>query len=269
MAANKSIADVLLAASAAATQAPRTQRGASLARHLLHWVLGWAGAAALFVGYEHLQLNGEALPAYACLAGSALLVLSPVKALLHRLLSLDRGVMHIAHAIGGLGLIALPVTGMVSGTPLLTHAALAPFAIMGAAQALMHSDHPRNAAQAAALRNFATSLPEVEQFTRSRDFASPANVARAVPVLTDLISKAQVLGETELQSDPGFQSAWQQVGMRTGIDLGLDSIDRSIDAMAKSPAGAAAAPALRARLAQARRALAEPTGPATKARSKP
>jgi hypothetical protein len=267
VATNKSIADVLEAA--AATQTSRPGGGASLARHLLHWVLGWAGAAALFVGYEHLQLNGEAMPAYACLAGSALLVLSPVKALLHRLFSLDRGMLHLAHAVGGVGLIALPVTGMVSGTPVLTHAALAPFAIMGAAQALMHSDHPRNAAQAAALRNFVTSLPEVEQFTRSRDFTSPANVAHAVPVLTDLIAKAQVLGETELQSDPGFQSALKQVGVRTGLDLGLDSIDRAIDVMAKSPAGAAAAPALRARLAQARRTLAQPVEPVNNAKGKP
>lgn len=224
----------------------------------MHWTLALAGSAALFVGYEHLKLNGQAMPAYGCLAGSALLALNPLKALLHRVFSIERGVMHLVHMVGGLGLIALPATGVVSGTPMLTHAALAPFAIMGAAQAVMHQNHPRNAAQAAALRNFATSLPEVEQFTRSGDFSSPANIARAVRVLTDLLSKAQALGETELQSDPGFQSALKQVGVRTGLSLGLDAISHSIDVMARSPAAAAAAPALRARLAKVRRSLAHP-----------
>jgi hypothetical protein len=248
----------LQAAMAGARQPPQPARGASLVGHLLHWVLGLAGAAALFVGYEHLKLNGEAMPAYACLTGSALLVLNPLKALVHRVFSIERGVMHLVHALGGLGLIALPATGVVSGTPMLTHAALAPFAIMGAAQAVMHENHPRNAAQAAALRNFAASLPEVEQFTGKGDFTSPANVARAVRVLTDLMSKAQVLGETELQSDPGFQSALKQVGVRTGLSLGLDAINHSIELMSQSSSAASAAPALRARLAQVRRSIAQP-----------
>jgi len=246
------------AAAAARRQTQQPARGDSLLGHLLHWALALAGSAALFVGYEHLNATGQPMAAYACLAGAALLVLNPLKALVHRVFSIERSVMHLIHALGGLGLIALPVTGAVSGTPLLTHAALAPFAIMGAAQAVMHQNHPRNAAQAAALRNFATSLPEVEQFTRSGNFTSPANVARAVGVLTDLLSKAQALGETELQSDPGFQSALKQVGVRTGLSLGLDAINHSIDVMARSPAAASAAPALRARLAQVRRSIAAP-----------
>lgn len=249
----------LLQAAAAATRRPTPAAGgASLVKHLAHWTLAVAGAVVLFVGYEHLKLNGQAMPAYGCLAGSALLALNPLKALLHRVFSIERGVMHLAHLVGGLGLIALPATGVVSGTPMLTHAALAPFAIMGAAQAIMHENHPRNAAQAAALRSFATSLPEVEQFTHSGDFTSPAHIARAVRVLTDLLSKAQALGETELNSDPGFQSALKQVGVRTGLSLGLDAISHSIDEMARSPAAAAAAPALRTRLAEVRRSLAQP-----------
>jgi hypothetical protein len=251
--------EALLQAAAAATRQPTPSAGgASLVRHLAHWALALAGSVALFVGYEHLKLNGQAMPAYACLTGAALLVLNPLKALVHRVFSIERGVMHLVHLVGGLGLIALPASGVVSGTPMLTHAALAPFAIMGAAQAVFHENHPRNAAQAAALRNFASSLPEVEQFTRSGDFTSPANIARAVRVLTDLMSKAQALGETELQSDPGFQSALKQVGVRTGLSLGLDAIDHSIDVMAHSPAAAAAAPALRAHLAEVRRSIAKP-----------
>jgi hypothetical protein len=239
-------------------QQPETRTGLTFLRHLVHWVLGLIGAAALFVAYEHLSLQGARIPAYACLAASALLVLSPVKALLHLLFTVERRVMHVAHAIGGLALVALPVTGMVSGTPVLSHAAMAPFAIMGAAQALMHSNKPRNAAQAEAMRNFVTSMPEVAQFANSRDFSSPANIARAAHVLTDLIGKAQVLGETELEADPGFQSALKRAGVRTGVGLGLDAIQHSIDTMAANPAAAAAVPALRARLAQARRTLMQP-----------
>lgn len=266
---NKAMADELRAAAASAKPSPRPTRAASILRHAAHWVLGLTGAAALLVGYEHLQANGETLPAWTCLAGAGLLALNPLKALLHRLFSLDRGVMHLVHVVGATGLVALPATGIVSGTPVLTHAALAPFAIMGAAQAMMHQDRPRNAAQAAALRNFATSLPEVEQFARSRDFTSPANLAHATQVLGDLIAKAQVLGQTELEPDPGFQSALKQVGVRTGLGLGLDAIERSVDAMAKSPAGAAAAPALRVRLAQVRRALAQSASPEIRTRNKP
>ena len=255
---NNLTTELQAAAAAAARQPPQPARGAALPGHLLHWALGLAGSAALFVAYGHLNVNGQPLAAYACLAGAALLVLNPLKALVHRVFSIERGVMHAVHAVVGLGLIAMPVTGVVSGTPMLTRAALAPFAIMGAAQAVMHQNHPRNAAQAAALRNFASSLPEVEQFTRSGEFASPANVARAVGVLTDLLSKAQALGETELQSDPGFQSALKRVGVRTGLSLGLDAINHSIDVMARSPTAASAAPALRARLAQVRRLIGRP-----------
>jgi hypothetical protein len=237
-------------------QQPEVRSGVRFLRHLVHWVLGLLGAAALFVAYQHLSLQGDRMPAYACLGGSALLVLSPVKALLHALFTLERGVMHVAHVIGGLALVALPATGLVSGAPVLSHAAMAPFAIMGAAQALMHSNKPRNAAQSEALRNFVTSMPEVAQFTNSRDLSSPANITRAVAVLTDLIGKAQVLGETELEADPGFQSALKRVGVRTGVGLGLDAIQHSIDTLAAAnPAAAAAVPALRARLAQARRTL--------------
>jgi hypothetical protein len=240
-------------------QQPESRTGPTFLRHLVHWVLALVGAVVLFVAYEHLSLQGSRVPAYVCLAGAALLALSPLKALLHELFTLERGVMHLAHGIGGLALMALPATGMVSGAPVLSRAAMAPFAIMGAAQALMHSNKPRNAAQAEAMRNFVSSMPEVAQFANARDFSSPANVARAVSVLTDLISKAQVLGQTELDSDPGFQSALRQAGVRTGVGLGLDAIQRSIDTMAAAnPAAAAQVPELRARLAQARSTLKRP-----------
>jgi membrane-bound ClpP family serine protease len=137
----------------------------------------------------------------------------------------------------------------------MTHAAMAPFAIMGAAQAIMHQDHPRNAQQAAALRTFATSLPEVAEFTSGKDLSSPANAERAVKVLTDLLSKAQALGATELEADPGFQSALSQASGRFGAKMGLDAVDLALNKMAENPATAAAVPELRKQLAAARRAL--------------
>jgi hypothetical protein len=137
---------------------------------------------------------------------------------------------------------------------MLNHAAMAPFAMMGAAQAMMHQ--PRNGRQAEALRRFVTSLPEVQQFTRPGDFASPANVSRAVTVLNDLLTKAQALGETELDADPNFQSALRAVTVRTGLGLSLDAIDHSLKVMETSPLGASAVPALRGRLEQVRKALA-------------
>jgi hypothetical protein len=116
----------------------------------------------------------------------------------------------------------------------------------------MHQNHPRNAKQAEALRRFATSLPEVAEFTSSRDLTSPQNIARAVHVLNDLISKAQALGETELEADPNFQSAWARATTRSGLTLGLDVVDQGINRLAANPAAAASVPELRQRLAKAR-----------------
>jgi hypothetical protein len=124
--------------------------------------------------------------------------------------------------------------------------------MMGAAQALMHPNQPRNAAQAAALQRFVTSLPEIEQFTKG-DLTSPANAQRAVAVMSDLVAKAQALGETELAADPNFQSALSRATTHVGLSLGLDAIDQALNTLATNPAAASAIPDLRRRLAQARR----------------
>jgi len=73
-----------------------------------------------------------------------------------------------------------------------------------------------------------------------------------VRVLNDLISKAEALGETELEADPAFQSAWAQATTRTGLTLGLDTVDQAINRLAANPAAAPAVPELRRRLAKAR-----------------
>jgi hypothetical protein len=133
---------------------------------------------------------------------------------------------------------------------------MAPFAMMGAAQAVMHQNNPRNAKQAAALKQFATSLPEVAQFASPKDLASPANAKRAVAVLSDILAKAQALGETELESDPGFQSALRETSTRFGASLGLDAVDVALRNLSGNPAAQSAIPDLERRLASARKTIA-------------
>ncbi len=209
-------------------------------------------AAAAFVAHQHFKLNGQSTPALASLAVAGVFAVAPVRALIGELFALEGQLLHALHGIGGLAFVGLAAGGVISGQPLLNRAAMAPFAIMGAAQAVMHQNHPRNAKQAEALRRFATSLPEVAEFTSSRNLTSPENVARAVHVLNDLISKAEALGETELEADPNFQSAWARATTRTGLTLGLDTVDQAINRLAANPAAAAAVPDLRRRLAKAR-----------------
>ena len=221
-----------------------------LGRILLHG-LSLAAAAGAFVAHQHFKLHGQSTPALISLVIAAVLAFAPIRALVGEFFAIERRVLHAFHGLGALALVGLTAGGAFSGGSLLNHAALAPFALMGAAQAVMHQDHPRNAQQAAALQRFASSLPEVAQFTQG-SLTSPANAARAVTVLQDLITKAEALGETELQADPNFQSALARATTRTGLTLGLDSIDQAINRLAANPATASAVPELRRRLAQAR-----------------
>jgi hypothetical protein len=156
---------------------PARPQRSLLGRILLHCLL-LIGAAIAFVAHEHYRLAGNSTAAMVSLGVAGLLALSPVRALLGELLSIPGKMLHAFHGLGGLALAGLVGTGVISGAPLLNHAAMAPFALMGAAQAIMHQDHPRNAEQAAALQRFATSLPEVAQFTQSGDLTNPANAAR-------------------------------------------------------------------------------------------
>ncbi len=218
-------------------------------------------AAVAYVVHEHYALTGQAKPALASLLVAAGFALMPLRALLHELFAIEHGILHFVHGLGGLGLIGLTAGGVISGRPLLNHTATAPFAIMGAAQAIMHQNHPRSREQAAALRTFASSIPEVASFAGSRDLTSPANVRRAVTVLTDLLGKAQALGETELRSDPGFQGALRAATGRLGVSLGLDAADQAIGKLGATPDGARAVPELRRKLAAARRSVESPRSP--------
>jgi hypothetical protein len=233
--------------------APRPRRSL-IGRALMH-CLSLVIAGVALTAHEHFRLHGQSTQSLVSLLIAAGFALTPVRALVGELLKIEGKALHLVHGVGGLALAGLTLGGMFSGAPLLTHTALAPFALMGAAQAIMHQNHPRTAQQAEALRRFATSLPEVEQFTKTSDLTSPANMARAVSVLSDLLAKAQALGQTELQSDPGFQSAFAQVTTRFGLSVGLDTVDEVIQQLAANPAAAGALPGLRKQLADARRAI--------------
>ena len=128
---------------------PRKRRPILL--HLLLGCLALLAAAGLFAAYEHYKLHDQSTASWLCLIAAALLALAPIRALLREFFAVEGKVLHLFHGIGGLALIALPLSGFVTGGRVLNHAALAPFAIMGAAQAIMHQDHPRNARQAEAL----------------------------------------------------------------------------------------------------------------------
>lgn len=212
-------------------------------------------AVVAFAAFEHFRLHGKSTQSMASLITAAGFGFAPVRALVRELLAVEGRILHLVHGVGGLALGGLALGGILPGGALLTHASLAPFAIMGAAQALMHSEHPRSPEQAVALRRFVTSLPEVEEFAKSVNLNSPENVRRAVPVLSDLVAKAQVLGETELKSDPGFQGALKRVTTRFGLSLGLDAVDQAIGKLSTNPAAAGAVHGLRKQLAAARKTV--------------
>lgn len=238
---------------AAAVTAPRRSVASIAGRFLLHGLSLLVGLGAL-VAHEHFSLQGDSALSLATLVAAGGFALSPLRAILHEVFAVEGKVLHLAHGIGGLSLVGLTLGGAMSGGPLVPRAALAPFEIMGAAQAVMHQTHPRNPAQAAALQQFATSLPEVETFARG-DLTSPANAQRAVLALDDILTKAQRLGRTELQADPGFQSALRSVTARYTLSLGLDATQKAIDSLAGNPAAASAVPGLQRKVAAVRRAF--------------
>ena len=212
-------------------------------------------AVACFAAYGHLKVEGRSTAAMTALILGAVCGFAPLRDVLRLVFKIEGTALHIAHGLGALGLVGLPMSGVVSGTPLFARSWRAPFAIMGAAQAIMHQTQPRNARQAAALQTFAASLPQVAQFANSKDPLSPSNAKRAIAVLTDIIGKAQTLGETELDADPGFQGALRQVSTRLGASLGLDAVDLALRNLAGSPSAASAVPGLQRQLAQARHTI--------------
>ena len=243
-----------------ASTAPAPSRPAQSRRNTFLKVL-WHTAALLIAlsglaAYQHFKVDGSPTAAWASLVIAAVFGFVPFRDLLHYALRIEGVVLHCIHLVGAMALAILPLTGAVSGVPVLTHAAMAPFAIMGAAQAIMHQHQPRNPKQAEALRRFATSLPEVAAFADAKAFSSPANAHRAVIAMSDILTKAQALGETELECDPGFQAALQRSSARFGVRLALDAVATALSTLPAGEASSGAVQALRAQLASARQAVA-------------
>lgn len=240
-------------AAASAAPAPRKR---SVAFHIFTHAGFLAVAVGLLALYAHFSAQARPTASMVSLIGAAGFGFLPVRDLIRVVFKVEGTAMHLVHLVGGVGLVSLPLTGAVSGTPVLTSAARAPFAIMGAAQAIMHQNEPRNARQAAAMQRFATSLPEVAAIGNPKDLTSPQNAKRAIAALADIIGKAQALGETELDADPGFQSALRQVSARFGANLGLDAVDLTLSKLSANPATASAVPNLRRQVEQARHTIA-------------
>jgi hypothetical protein len=77
-----------------------------------------------------------------------------------------------------------------------------------------------------------------------------------VAVLSDILAKAQALGEAELESDPAFQNALSQSLTRFGANLGLDAVALALAKLATDPATTSAVPKLRKELALERTTIA-------------
>lgn len=136
------------------TGAPNEHSGSlrsALLRILLH-----AGFLVIAIGclaaYEHFKAEGQSTASLVSVIAAALFGFAPLRDVAHVFFRVEGGALHLVHGLGGLALISLPVTGVISGAPVLSRTAMAPFAIMGAAQAVMHQNQPRNAAQAAAMQ---------------------------------------------------------------------------------------------------------------------
>ena len=229
--------------------------GGFFGRILLHLVF-LVVALACFALYEHFKVAGRSDLSLGYLVAAALFAFMPLRDLLHVVFGIGGAALHLVHAVGSLILLAVPLSGFVSGTPLLTRAATAPFAVMGAAQALMHGSHPRNTRQAQAMHSFAASLPELRVVADGKQLATPAGARRAAQVLSDIITKAQALGETELQSDPRYRSALSQASAGFGAKLGLDAVELVLSKLAANPATAPYVPKLRQQLESARHTIA-------------
>jgi hypothetical protein len=200
-------------------------------------------ALGLYLTYRHYNLAGRQAPALASLGGAAVFVWAAIRGLLGRLRQLAFVLVPAAALLG-----------YWQGAPLVDQFAQSPFAIMGAMQAVTHQNHPRSAEQAAALRQFANSLTEVGSFAGG-DLRSPANAARALQVIGNIVTKAEYLGATELRSDPGFQNALRNTALRTGIGWGLDTADAALRSFGGNASIARQVTELQQRLREVRRRL--------------
>ncbi len=100
---------------------PRAPLPPVLLRVLLH-----AGflviAIACLALFEHFQVAGNSTASIACLVAAAAFGFTPVRDVLRVVFRVEGKALHLVRALGGLGLLALPLTGVVAGGPVLTRA---------------------------------------------------------------------------------------------------------------------------------------------------
>jgi hypothetical protein len=227
---------------------------------LIHAASFVAGLCCL-AAWRVLRLDGYSTASMGALVAAGLLLFSSLHLVLDAVFAIGRRLRHAAHIVASLGFAGLAVGGHLNHLPVLNEAALAPFAMFGAVQALTHSGQPRNQEQAAALQHFLSGMREIEGL----DFSgrSLEGTQHTAAVLKDLIARARLLGTTELRSDPGIQSALRQVAARSGLSLGMDNLEGAIDKLASQPGGERAAHELHRELTAARRKIAAGSGAAS------
>ena len=85
--------------------------------HFAIFVSCAAGALGLFVCYQHFRDSGQTGLSTGCVIAAALLALVPLRALLREIFGIEGKVAHLMHGLGGLALVALPVSGAGDGHP--------------------------------------------------------------------------------------------------------------------------------------------------------
>lgn len=210
---------------------------------LLLRLLALGISVGFYLANRHYRLTGESEPAMWALGGAIVFGYAALHGVFGRLRHLG---LSAAALLGALG--------YWKGGPTVGQGAQSAFAVMAAMQTLTHQDHPRSAQQAAALRDFAQSLPAVAQFAGG-DLTSPENAARAMRVIGNILSKAERLGATELAADPKYRNAVHRLTMRAGLTIGLDSVDEVLQRCLGNPTIGPQAAELQARVRKLRQQL--------------
>src|SRR5215470_4243013 len=111
------------------TEPPRRSLASIAGRVLVH-ILFLVIAIGAFLAYQHYSTLGAKSESTVSLFVAAGFAFAPVRAVLHAFFAVERRVVHLVHGLGGLAVVGLSMSGVVQGRPILTHAALAPFAVM-------------------------------------------------------------------------------------------------------------------------------------------
>ena len=94
----------------------RARTGMRLVWHAVLLVI----AVGCFALYGHLKVEGRTTPAMIALVVGAVCGFAPLRDVLRLVFRIEGTALHVAHGLGALGLVGLPVSGVVSGAPLFT-----------------------------------------------------------------------------------------------------------------------------------------------------